>query len=159
MEVTEQRTVSAPGAERPHVLAELLDDRRQVRVVAAALVLQLALAAAGAFGGGPFAWPCPVRSALGVPCPGCGLTRGLLELLHGHPSAALAAHPLAPLAAASIFLVLAAAVLPGPVAARFAASVRRVEAAAPFDALAAFALIAVWITRLVSSLSGAVPLL
>jgi len=149
--VTNPGTVSAPGVERPSVLAELLDDRRQVRVIAAALVSYLGLGAAGALGFAPLAWPCPVRWALGLPCPGCGLTTGTLALLGGHPAAALAAHPLAPLALALGLLVVTAALLPAPIAARFAAGVRRLEGAAPFDMLAAIALIAVWLTRLVSS--------
>jgi hypothetical protein len=151
-EVTDPITVSAPGVERPHALAELLDDRRQVRVVAAALVSYLALGAAHALGWVPIAWPCPVRWALGVPCPGCGLTRATLALLGGHPAAAIAAHPLAPLALLGGLLVVTAALLPRPLATQLAARVRRVEGAAPFDACIAVALIAVWLTRLVTPL-------
>ena len=119
----------------------------------------LAVGAVGSHGLGPLAWPCPVRLALGVPCPGCGLTRGTLALLGGHPSAALAAHPLAPLALLVGLLLVTAALLPAGMAARLAAGVRRIEGAAPFDLLAAIALIGVWLTRLVSpSLSRALPL-
>ncbi len=49
---------------------------------------------------------CPMATLLGVPCPGCGLTRATLALLHGDVRAALALHPLvlvlAPLFAAAI---------------------------------------------------------
>jgi hypothetical protein len=39
---------------------------------------------------GPHPWfpPCPVRAATGWYCPGCGSTRGLHHLLHGHIIAA-----------------------------------------------------------------------
>ena len=37
---------------------------------------------------------CPTAAAFGVPCPGCGLTRATLDLLHGNLSAALHMHPL-----------------------------------------------------------------
>jgi hypothetical protein len=37
---------------------------------------------------------CPMASSLGIPCPGCGLTRATLSLLHGDVRAALHFHPL-----------------------------------------------------------------
>ena len=43
---------------------------------------------------------CLTRRALGLPCPGCGLTRALAQLLQGNLARAMALHPLAPLAAA-----------------------------------------------------------
>ena len=39
---------------------------------------------------------CPVRRVTGRPCPGCGLSRSLVRLVHGHLRAAAAAHPLGP---------------------------------------------------------------
>ncbi len=42
---------------------------------------------------------CLTRRALGLPCPGCGLTRALSQLLQGHLARAIALHPLAPLVA------------------------------------------------------------
>lgn len=37
---------------------------------------------------------CPMASSFGVPCPGCGLTRATLALLHGDVHTALHFHPL-----------------------------------------------------------------
>lgn len=37
---------------------------------------------------------CPMAGTFGVPCPGCGLTRATLALLHGDVRAALHFHPL-----------------------------------------------------------------
>lgn len=48
---------------------------------------------------------CFSRRVLGLPCPGCGLTRAFAHLAKGEWSAALAAHPLAPVLAAEIVLV------------------------------------------------------
>ena len=49
---------------------------------------------------------CPMATVLGIPCPGCGLTRATLALLHGDVRGAFALHPLvfvlAPLFAAAI---------------------------------------------------------
>lgn len=39
---------------------------------------------------------CPVRRATGRPCPGCGLSRSLVRLLHGELRRSAAAHPLGP---------------------------------------------------------------
>lgn len=54
---------------------------------------------------------CAIRLALGVDCPGCGMTRGLSHLWRGHWAESLAQHPLAPvtfgyLAFQSSFLIL-----------------------------------------------------
>lgn len=38
--------------------------------------------------------PCPFRALTGLNCPGCGTLRGLHQLLHGHPLAALDLNPL-----------------------------------------------------------------
>lgn len=37
---------------------------------------------------------CPTAAVLGIPCPGCGLTRATLALLHGDLRGALRFHPL-----------------------------------------------------------------
>ena len=37
---------------------------------------------------------CPTALFLGIPCPGCGLTRATLALLHGDIAGALRFHPL-----------------------------------------------------------------
>jgi hypothetical protein len=49
-------------------------------------------------GGAAYVWlgppVCPTALFLGIPCPGCGLTRATLALLHGDVARALALHPL-----------------------------------------------------------------
>jgi Protein of unknown function (DUF2752) len=37
---------------------------------------------------------CPFRMLTGLQCPGCGSTRALHQLLHGHPAAAFELNPL-----------------------------------------------------------------
>lgn len=46
---------------------------------------------------------CPMQAVSDVGCPGCGLTRGFVSLVHGDLAAALAFHPLTPL----LFLLVA----------------------------------------------------
>ena len=43
---------------------------------------------------------CLTRRVFGLPCPGCGLTRGVAHLLQGNLARAMTLHPLAPLATA-----------------------------------------------------------
>ena len=41
-------------------------------------------------------WRCPVAELVGLPCPGCGLTRAALALAAGDLTSALRLHPLSP---------------------------------------------------------------
>lgn len=41
-------------------------------------------------------WRCPLAGLLGVPCPGCGLTRAALALAVGDLAGAVEMHPLSP---------------------------------------------------------------
>ena len=125
------------------MVADLIENRLQARSLTALLVASLAASALGAGG-----WPCPFRWALGVPCPGCGLSRGTTLLLAGHGSAALAAHPLAPLALFASLLLVAAALLPAATLTRLVLAVRRAERRVPLASLVVIALLAVWAVRL-----------
>jgi hypothetical protein len=49
---------------------------------------------AGLVASGVMPFECPMRAALGVPCPGCGMTRATHLLAHGDLTAALHMHPL-----------------------------------------------------------------
>jgi hypothetical protein len=56
---------------------------------------------------------CLVKLALGVPCPGCGMTRATLRLLHGDVHGSVQFHPLAlPGALAVLVAMVIAAWLP-----------------------------------------------
>ncbi len=57
-------------------------------------------------------WRCPIRYGLGVPCPGCGLSRATLELLQGHFDHALRIHAFSPIVVGVAGLILIAIVLP-----------------------------------------------
>ena len=104
---------------------------------------------------------CPTALFFGVPCPGCGLTRATLALLHGHVREALALHPLVPVLA-PLFLGAMAKVLfdfvrgPPP----HAAPRRSFWITPAGTALASVLLIAVlgvWIARFAGYFGGPVP--
>ena len=74
------------------VLGPLMQNRWIIFLLAALAVVQVALTAAGTM-----AWRCPVKSTLGVVCPGCGLTRAMVLLIQGHWHASFHTHAFAPI--------------------------------------------------------------
>lgn len=52
---------------------------------------------------------CPLAGSFGIPCPGCGLTRATLALLHGDVRGALRLHPLVLLLTPLVITVATAA--------------------------------------------------
>ena len=48
---------------------------------------------------------CPVRRLTGLPCPGCGLTRSWVYLVHGWWRESFLAHPFGPPAAALVVVL------------------------------------------------------
>jgi len=91
----------------PPLLAPLLKQR----VVCLALLLSgLGLLAFQALG--TSVWHCPFLLNTGLPCPGCGFTRGTLALFTGHWRAALAYHPFTPLVVPALLLLSGAAFAP-----------------------------------------------
>ncbi len=61
--------------------------------------------------GRPLLWGCLFQRAFGVPCPACGLTRGVLLTLQGQLADALRLNPAAPLLVAGVVVFAAALVL------------------------------------------------
>jgi hypothetical protein len=85
--------VSVPREARPE-LGALRADAKASRARRVAIVLGVAGLFATAIA---LELPlCPTATFLGVPCPGCGLTRAALRLLHADLAGALALHPLSP---------------------------------------------------------------
>jgi hypothetical protein len=108
------------------------------------------------FLGHPIGLACAVRARLGVPCPGCGVTRALGLSLHGQIEDALRLFPAAPLAVfgvASFALVL----LTYSAVARWGSAARGAQIARGIRALGvayACALIAVWLGDWTLRLAG-----
>jgi hypothetical protein len=73
-------------------LGPLLQSRGIIVLLAGVTLALVALTAMGIT-----AWRCPLRSALGVIGPGCGLTRATVLLLQGHWQASFDMHAFAPI--------------------------------------------------------------
>ncbi|MBP7077745.1 MAG: DUF2752 domain-containing protein [Bacteroidales bacterium] len=51
--------------------------------------------------------PCPIKAITGYDCPGCGMQRSIMELLHGNLAESILLYPaLFPLVAMFVFLML-----------------------------------------------------
>ena len=57
-------------------------------------------------------WQCPIRHNLGIPCPGCGLSRGIYQLLQGHWQNGITIHAFSPLVLLGILIIIIAGLLP-----------------------------------------------
>ena len=102
---------------------------------------------------------CPSAALLGVPCPGCGLTRATLALLHGDVHAAFRFHPLV-FVLSPLFIGLMASALFGYVR----GPVQRAESRGwntPWLARLAWLLFAlvlgVWVARFFGAFGGPAP--
>ena len=111
---------------------------------------------------------CPTAFFWGIPCPGCGLTRATLALLHGHFAQAFGYHPLvlvfAPLFGAALGKALVDFVRGTPLPTSGAYPPRSLPPAwwtrAPGIALASalgVLLLGVWLARFAGYFGGPVP--
>lgn len=106
--------------------------------------------------------PCPWALLLGIPCPGCGLSRAASLLLHGEWERALLLHPLSPLL---VPLVLAAALRAGlvhvrgpvPPAHPVGLALRRWQG--PLFGWLACLVLALWGARFLGAFGGPVPVI
>ncbi|MBV9928935.1 MAG: DUF2752 domain-containing protein [Acidobacteria bacterium] len=124
-------------------LASLLRDRRVALGVTALAAAQVACVAAGVGG-----WPCPLKSATGIPCPGCGLTRASVALLRGDFASGLRAHAFAPVLLVSLAALAVSALLPAARREAFAALVARFERRTKVAYVVLGALLLYWSVRL-----------
>ena len=124
------------------VFATLIEDRKMAAGVCGAAVLHLGCTAIGLPG-----WPCPLLSALGVPCPGCGLSRGTLALLRGEVGRAMTLHAFAPVLLGAVTLLFAAAVLKPDARQRLSETVHEIEIRTRITVWMLLALLAYWTLR------------
>lgn len=128
--------------------SSLLANRRDLMFVAAFGVLHIGFSMAGIT-----FWNCPIRAATGVPCPGCGLTRASLELLHGDVSASFQTHAFASVALATVFLMLLIFILPESLREKWVTAIRNFETRSGSTAWIISFLFFYWAIRL----SGILP--
>jgi hypothetical protein len=113
-------------------------DANLFRILAALALVAAMVIPVGTVEHGPTM--CPFRLVTGLPCPGCGLTRSWVYLMHGQLGQSLYYHPLGPISLiAALLFVLG-------VHKRFPAVWQWVQSPAVLKAIAAVWLI-VWVMR------------
>ncbi len=127
----------------PPVLAEILENRPVSWAIVGAAVVHSGMVLAGL----P-AWPCPVQRTLGIPCPGCGLSRAISALLHGDWRTSLTYHAFAPLLLAGLVLLGAVTLLPAAARQRAIYAVRQVEQRTGVVTIVLVGLVVYWLARL-----------
>jgi hypothetical protein len=102
---------------------------------------------------------CPFAKIVGIPCPGCGLTRAALLLAQGRITASLRIHPLGvPSALASFFLMAATVWVTAKAGSPVAMWNERVGRAAILGfGTVQVAMLGLWVARMFGFLGGPVP--
>src|SRR5205814_5595804 len=104
------------------VLSPILHDRRLSSIISGAALLQVLLTWLRFPG-----WPCPVFHTLGIPCPGCGMTRATLFLVRGEWKEALTLHAFAPVLLIAFAVIGFCAIAPRTHTERVAARIEVIE--------------------------------
>jgi len=125
------------------VLSTILANRKEGLVLLGVGGVQLALHLLGLPG-----WACPFKTAFGIPCPGCGLTTAIDELIHGKILDSLQTHAFAPFLLVTLAMILVAVILPKARQEQFSASVARFESHTGVSAWVLLGLMLYWSIRL-----------
>ena len=117
-------------------------DAAALIIVGTLAMIQVGLVLAGLPG-----WPCIFKGALGLPCPGCGMTRATVALLRGEWQEALRLHAFAPLLAGAAGAIIVLALLPRETRGRAVAKLQGLEARWHFGVWLLAALLCYWLLR------------
>jgi hypothetical protein len=126
------------------VVGAVLKGRAESLAISAAAALQVGMVYAHLPG-----WSCPIKAALGIPCPGCGLTAAMDELLHGHVLASLHTHVFASIFLAAFFIILVSILLPEKQRQKMIIGVAHLESRTGLTALVLTGLMLYWVIRLI----------
>lgn len=130
---------------RQPLFSSILNERAECAAIAGFGVVHIGLNALGL----PF-WSCPILAATGVPCPGCGLTRATIQLLHGDFSASLQTHAFAPFFLAALILMVATMVSPEGIRKQIVTFIRQLETQRGLTAWFFLIFILYWVFRLMA---------
>ena len=126
------------------ILAYVLEDRRMGWGLMGVSAVHFGLSMAGL----P-ALNCPFLATTGVPCPGCGLSRGVMALGQGDWRTSLTYHAFALPIFLGLLFVGVVSLLPRPLHGRIQAATASLEQRTGFVAILLISLVLYWVARLV----------
>lgn len=94
------------------------------------------------------AWQGPLRSTLGMPCPGCGLTRATVLFVQGHWQASISLHGFAPIVLAIGILLATGSAMPQRLRHKMVAHATDFERRTGITALLIISALIYWILRI-----------
>ena len=124
------------------VFASLLEDQTLRWATIGAVALHTGLTFLGLPG-----WICPIRENLGIPCPGCGLSRSVTALLHGDLKTSLDFHAFGPLFLLAFGILALVSILPLNQRLHLINQIRVFESKTRFSAIFLIFLVLYWLTR------------
>ena len=124
------------------VLAPMLQNRWMALVLTALGVSQIVLTALGLG-----VWRCPIHSALGIVCPGCGMTTAIRMLIEGKLEAAIRMHAFAPLVVGILILMAITGILPLKYRHQIIGLLAVFESRSGITAMVLIAMIVYWLLR------------
>ena len=89
------------------LLAPMMENRRTASLLIGSVVLIVCATLLGFH-----IWICPIQAAVGISCPGCGLTRAAVLLIQGDWQASVIMHAFAPVFLLGFAFLGASAVMP-----------------------------------------------
>jgi len=125
------------------ILASILNNRLVCAMITGASIIQVGLVSAGLPG-----WKSPIHELLGIPDPGCGLTRAIAALLRGNWRTSLTFHAFAPLFVIALGLIAISLFLPLQLREKIVDQVRVLEQRTGLTAFLLIGLIIYWLARL-----------
>lgn len=129
---------------RKPILAPLLDTTSTRYAIVGAVALHMTLVSLEL----P-SWECPLLHGIGVPCPGCGLSRATSALFHGEWQTSLQYHALAPFFVIGLGFIAVVTVLPQIHRQKTFQHLEWVEKKTGFVAIYLLTLVAYWLARLI----------
>ena len=127
------------------VLGSLLSDRWLTAIFLGVGLTQVILVTIGLQG-----WQCPIENALGISCPGCGLTTAMTLLLKGQWAAAVEMHAFAPLFWVILAGMLVAMGLPSASLRTLSAAITAIERKTGIAAIVMLSMLLYWLLRVLT---------